>query len=108
MRRGDVLRLVVGQGVTLAALGVVIGIVAALGVTQFIKTLLYNVTTSDPLNFSVVAVFLGVVVISASYVPARRAMGVDPSIALRNAYSYPRASPPGLPDTRSRYARSRS
>jgi ABC-type antimicrobial peptide transport system permease subunit len=79
-----VLRLVVGQGVTLAAVGVVIGIVAALGVTQFIKTLLYNVTASDPLSFSVVAVFLGVVAIVASYVPARRAMRVDPIIALRN------------------------
>jgi putative ABC transport system permease protein len=82
--RGDVLRLVVGQGVTLAAVGVVIGIVAALGVTQFIKTLLYNVTASDPLSFSVVAFFLGVVAIVASYVPARRAMRVDPIIALRN------------------------
>jgi putative ABC transport system permease protein len=82
--RRDVLRLVVGQGVTLAAVGVVIGIVAALGVTQFIKTLLYNVTASDPLSFSVVAVFLGVVAIVASYVPARRAMRVDPIIALRN------------------------
>ena len=82
--RGDVLRLVVGQGVTLAALGVVIGIVAALGVTQFIKTLLYNVTASDPLSFSIVVVFLGVVAIVASYVPARRAMGVDPIVALRN------------------------
>jgi putative ABC transport system permease protein len=100
--RGDVLRLVVGQGVTLAAVGVVIGIVAALGVTQFIKTLLYNVTASDPLSFSVVAVFLGVVAIVASYVPARRAMRVDPIIALRNDWSYPRASPLGLPDTRSR------
>ena len=82
--RGDVLRLVVGQGVTLAALGVVIGIVAALGVKQFIKTLLYNVTASDPLSFSIVAMFLSLVAIVASYVPARRAMGVDPIIALRN------------------------
>jgi predicted permease len=82
--RGDVLRLVVGQGVTLAALGVIIGIVAALGVTQFIKTLLYNVTASDPLSFSIVAMFLSLVAIAASYVPARRAMGVDPIIALRN------------------------
>ena len=62
----------------------VVGIVAALGVTQFIKTLLYNVTTSDPLSFSIVAVFLAVVALVASYVPARRAMGVDPIIALRN------------------------
>ena len=82
--RGDVLRLVVGQGVTLAAIGIVAGVFAALGVTQFIKTLLYNVTASDPASFSLVAVFLGIVAVIASYVPARRAMGVDPIIALRN------------------------
>jgi ABC-type antimicrobial peptide transport system permease subunit len=82
--RGDVLRLVIGQGVTLAAIGIVAGVFAALGVTQFIKTLLYNVTASDPASFSLVAVFLGMVAVIASYVPARRAMGVDPIIALRN------------------------
>ena len=82
--RGDVLRLVIGQGVTLAAIGIVAGVVAALGVTQFIKTLLYNVTASDPVSFALVATFLAVVAIVASYVPARRAMGVDPIIALRN------------------------
>ena len=82
--RRDVLRLVIGQGVTLAAIGIGAGVVAALGVTQFIKTLLYNVTASDPLSFALVATFLAVVAIVASYVPARRAMGVDPIIALRN------------------------
>jgi putative ABC transport system permease protein len=82
--RRDVLRLVIGQGVTLAGIGIVAGIVAALGVTQFIKTLLYNVTASDPLSFALVACFLGTVAVIASYVPARRAMGVDPIIALRN------------------------
>ena len=82
--RSDVLRLVIGHGVTLAAIGIGAGVVAALGVTQFIKTLLYNVTASDPLSFALVATFLAVVAIVASYVPARRAMGVDPIIALRN------------------------
>ena len=82
--RSDVLRLVIGQGVTLAAIGIGAGVVAALGVTQFIKTLLYNVTASDPLSFALVATFLAVVAIVASYVPARRAMGVDPIIALRH------------------------
>jgi ABC-type antimicrobial peptide transport system permease subunit len=80
----DVLRLVIGQGVVLAAIGIGAGVVAALGVTQFIKSLLYNVTASDPLSFVIVAVFLAVVAVVASYVPARRAMGVDPIIALRN------------------------
>ena len=82
--RGDVLRLVIGQGVTLAAIGIGAGVFAALGVTRFIKTLLYNVTASDPASFSAVAIFLAVVAVIASYVPARRAMAVDPIIALRN------------------------
>jgi putative ABC transport system permease protein len=82
--RQAVLRLVIGQGITLAAIGIVTGIVAALGVTQLIKTLLYNVTASDPASFSVVAVFLAAVAVVASYIPARRAMAVDPIIALRN------------------------
>jgi putative ABC transport system permease protein len=75
---------VIGQGITLAAIGIVTGIVAALGVTQLIKTLLYNVTASDPASSSVVAVFLAAVAVVASYIPARRAMAVDPIIALRN------------------------
>jgi putative ABC transport system permease protein len=82
--RKAVLRLVIGQGVVLAGIGIVAGVVAALGVTQFIKTLLYNVTASDPASFGLVAVFLGLVAVIASYVPARRAMAVDPIIALRN------------------------
>ena len=82
--KADVLRLVIGQGVVLAAIGIGAGLVAALGVTQFIKSLLYNVTASDPLSFVIVAVFLALVAVVASYVPARRAMGVNPIIALRN------------------------
>jgi putative ABC transport system permease protein len=82
--RRDVLRLVVGQGVRLAAVGVVVGVVGALGVTQFVKTLLYNVTPTDPASFTLVAAFLTIVATVASYVPARRAMAVDPIIALRN------------------------
>ena len=60
------------------------GLIGALGVTQVIKTLLYNVTPSDPLSFSLVAMFLTLVAVLASYIPARRAMTVDPIIALRN------------------------
>ncbi len=82
--RKAVLRLVIGQGIVLAGIGIVAGVVAALGVTQFIKTLLYNVTASDPASFGLVAVFLGIVAVIASYVPARRATTVDPIIALRN------------------------
>jgi putative ABC transport system permease protein len=82
--RHDVMRMIVGQGAKLAAIGVVVGLVGALGVTQVIKTLLYNVTPSDPVSFTVVAAFLTLVAVLASYIPARRAMAVDPIIALRN------------------------
>jgi putative ABC transport system permease protein len=82
--RRDVLRLVVGQGITLAAIGIGVGIVGAFGATSLIASLLYNVTSSDPVSFVLVATFLAIVAVIASYVPARRAMAVDPIIALRN------------------------
>ena len=82
--RRDVLRLILGHGMKLAALGIVLGIVGAAGATQFIKTVLYNVTPTDPVSFGGVAIFLTLVALLASYVPARRAMAVDPIVALRN------------------------
>jgi putative ABC transport system permease protein len=82
--RCDVLWLVVRQGVVLAAIGEVFGLAGALGITRVIRTLLYNVTPTDPLSFGGVAVFLTVIAIVASYVPARRATTVDPIVALRN------------------------
>ena len=82
--RSHVLRLVLGQGVRLASIGVVLGLVGAFGVTRYLKTILYNVTPTDPVSFAGVAGFLTLVAIVASYVPARRAMAVDPLIALRN------------------------
>lgn len=82
--RRDVLRLVVGQGVKLAGAGIVIGIAGAALVTPAIKTILYNVTPTDPLSFVGVAVFLMAVSATASYLPARRAMAVDPIVAIRN------------------------
>jgi len=82
--RGDVLRLIVGHGVRLAAVGVALGLVGAWGVTRLIGTLLYNVTPTDPLSFGGVALFLTLTAVLASYVPARRAMAVDPIVALRN------------------------
>ncbi len=83
-QRGDVLKLVVRQGVTLAILGVVAGMVGAFGVTRVISSLLYNVTPTDPISFGGVAIFLTVIALVASYLPARRAMTVDPIVALRN------------------------
>lgn len=82
--RGDVLRLILGQGVRLAAVGIVLGLVGAFATTRFIKTVLYNVTPTDPFSFAVVAGFLTLVAVAASYIPARRAMAVDPLVALRN------------------------
>ncbi|CAN5821158.1 hypothetical protein BH24ACI4_BH24ACI4_11280 [soil metagenome] len=82
--RPDVLRLVVGQGLKLAGAGIVIGIAGAALVTPAIETVLYNVTPTDPLSFVGVAVFLMAVSATASYLPARRAMAVDPIVAIRN------------------------
>ena len=81
--RRDVLRLIIGQGVRLAAVGVAVGLAGAFAVTPVIRTLLYNVTPTDPASFAAVALFLTGVATAASYVPARRALRVDPIVALR-------------------------
>jgi putative ABC transport system permease protein len=83
-QRSDILRLVVRQGLSLALIGVAAGVVAAFGVTRVIASLLYNVTPGDPVSFVGVALFLTVIAFIASYLPARRAMSVDPIVALRN------------------------
>jgi putative ABC transport system permease protein len=79
----QVLQMVVGGGAKLAALGIVIGAAGALGLTQFIRSFLYGVSPSDPLTFAGISLILGSVALLASYVPARRAMKVDPNTALR-------------------------
>jgi putative ABC transport system permease protein len=83
-KQSDVLGLVVRQGVTLAAVGVVVGLIGAFGITRVIASLLYNVTPTDPLSFGGVALFLALIAVVASYLPARRATNVDPIVALRN------------------------
>lgn len=82
-QKDDVLRLVMQRGVFLAAVGLAAGIVAALGLTRLMASLLYGVTPTDPLTFVVVSGVLLVVALIACYVPARRATQVDPIIALR-------------------------
>jgi putative ABC transport system permease protein len=81
--RRAVLRLVVGEGLKLAAIGIAFGLLGAFGVTRVIRSMLYNVTPTDPLSFGGVAVFLTCIAVLASYIPARRATAVDPMIALR-------------------------
>jgi putative ABC transport system permease protein len=83
-QRSDVLRLVVRQGITLATIGVAVGLVGAFGITRVIRSLLYNVSSTDPISFGGVALFLAAIAFVASYVPARRATTVDPIVALRN------------------------
>jgi putative ABC transport system permease protein len=82
-QQADVLRIVLGQGIRLTAIGVAIGVVAALALGRLMTTLLYGVSASDPLTFFGVAVLLASVAVLACYIPARRATRVDPVIALR-------------------------
>jgi putative ABC transport system permease protein len=82
-QRSDVLRVIVGHAARLALLGLGIGVVAAIVVTRWMSSILFDVKPTDRLTFVAVAVVLGTVAILASYVPARRAMRVDPIVALR-------------------------
>ena len=82
-QRSDVLRLVVGEGARLAVLGVAIGIAASFVITRLLSSLLFGVSATDPITFVGVAVLLSLVALLASYIPARRAMRLDPNTALR-------------------------
>jgi putative ABC transport system permease protein len=82
--RSSVLRLVVGGGVRLAILGIVVGITAALALTQLMRDLLYGVGATDPMTFVAVTTILMATSLLACYIPARRAMRVDPMVALRH------------------------
>ncbi|HEY5220166.1 MAG TPA: ABC transporter permease [Gemmatimonadaceae bacterium] len=81
--RGRVLRLILGQGMTLALLGVGLGLVGAFGLTRFIAAQLYQVRPTDPITFATVAAILSVVALAAMLGPAMRATRVDPIVALR-------------------------
>jgi len=80
---GEMLRLVLGQGLKLTLAGIVFGLLAAAGVTRALSSMLYKVKSSDPATFVFVAAFFTLVALAAGYIPARRAMRVDPMVALR-------------------------
>jgi len=81
--RESVFSLIVAQGARLAGFGILCGVVGAVGVTRVVKSLLYNVSATDPLSFLLTAAFLALVAVLAAWIPARRATAVDPMIALR-------------------------
>lgn len=78
----DVLRLVVGRGLTLTIIGVVLGLGGAFVLMRFLESLLFGISASDPLTFAGVSVLLLAVSLLACYIPARRATKVDPMVAL--------------------------
>jgi len=82
-QRRDVLRLVVGQGVSLSVIGIGLGLGAAVALTRFLSSFLYQIESTDPATFLIVSVLMAVVSLLACYFPARRATRVDPMIALR-------------------------
>jgi putative ABC transport system permease protein len=82
--RGDVMRLVVGQGMALALTGIAIGVVAAWALTRAMRGLLFGVSPHDPATFAAMAALLAAIAMGASYLPGRRATRVDPMVALRN------------------------
>jgi putative ABC transport system permease protein len=82
-QRSDVLKMTVGEGLRLVATGVVIGLGAALILSQVMSSLLFGVSANDPTTFIIISLILVSVAVLASYVPALRATRVDPMFALR-------------------------
>jgi putative ABC transport system permease protein len=82
-QRGDVMKLVLGHGFRLAIAGTVLGVIGSLAASRLLSTLLFGVTAKDPLTLVIVSVVLSAVALLACYIPARRAMKVDPLEALR-------------------------
>jgi putative ABC transport system permease protein len=81
--RSHIFRMVVKQGMRMAALGATLGILGSLGLMQLLRALLFGVQPTDPLTFGIATAILGIVALAACYIPARRAMRLDPMSALR-------------------------
>jgi ABC-type antimicrobial peptide transport system permease subunit len=81
--RRDLLTLVLGQGLKLASIGLVIGLLGAFAVTRFMSSILYQVSPTDAPTFISIAALMLAVTVVACYLPARRAYSVDPTVALR-------------------------
>ncbi|MCA1849660.1 MAG: FtsX-like permease family protein, partial [Acidobacteria bacterium] len=82
-QRRDVLRLVIGEGMKLVAVGILLGLTLSYALTHLIASALYGISAADPLTFGGVSLLLATVALLACYIPARRAMKVDPMVALR-------------------------
>jgi putative ABC transport system permease protein len=83
-RGGDILKLVIGQGMRLVAIGLVAGLAASFALTRLLSKLLFGVSATDPTTFGVVALILSAIALFACWLPARRATMVDPQVALRS------------------------
>jgi putative ABC transport system permease protein len=79
----DMLTMVLRQSLTIVAIGIVTGLAGALGATRLMRALLFGVTANDVATYAIVVLLLGLAALLASYLPARRAMAVDPMVALR-------------------------
>ncbi len=82
-QRSDILRMALGEGMLLVAIGLGVGLIGAAIVTRFLRSMLYSVTATDPLTFASIALLLAAVALFACFIPAQRATQVDPLVALR-------------------------